>query len=61
LNVDDEKKIDKLENKLEMVKPEDNIKLIEGLPHKGVWHDGKEYFQEICWDQIPEERIFDLV
>ncbi|EJQ43593.1 hypothetical protein IEQ_04921 [Bacillus cereus BAG6X1-2] len=48
-------------NELQLISDEDKITLINGVPHKSVWYDGKEYFDDISWDQIPEHRISELV
>uniref|UniRef100_UPI003F498BAF hypothetical protein n=1 Tax=Bacillus multifaciens TaxID=3068506 RepID=UPI003F498BAF len=43
-----------------LISDEDKITLRNGIPHKSVWIDGKEYFDEISWDQIPEHRMSEL-
>ena len=48
-------------NESPMISDEDKITLLNGVPHKSVWYDGKEYFDEITWDQIPEHRMSELV
>lgn len=48
-------------NKLQLISNEDKIKLIDGVPHKSVWRDGKEYFAEIAWEQIPKNRREELL
>ncbi|PGZ34555.1 hypothetical protein COE50_06070 [Bacillus anthracis] len=48
-------------NELPLISDEDKISLRDGVPHKSVWIDGTEYFDEISWDQIPEHRMSELV
>ncbi|PEF45145.1 hypothetical protein CON22_17835 [Bacillus cereus] len=48
-------------NELELISDEDKISLRKGIPYKSVWHDGKEYFSEISWEQIPKHRIQELM
>jgi hypothetical protein len=43
-----------------LISDEDKITLRNGIPHKSVWIDGREYFDEISWDQIPEHRMSEL-
>ncbi|MEK7019808.1 hypothetical protein [Bacillus sp. FSL R9-9410] len=43
-----------------LISDKDKITLRNGIPHKSVWVDGTEYFDEISWDQIPEHRISEL-
>lgn len=50
-----------IKNELQLISDEDKITLRGGVPHKSVWIDGKEYFDEISWDQIPEHRMSELV
>lgn len=47
-------------NDLRLISDEDKITLRNGIPHKSVWIEGKEYFDEISWEQIPEHRMYDL-
>lgn len=50
-----------MKNELQLISDEDKITLRGGVPHKSVWIDGKEYFDEISWDQIPEHKMSELV
>jgi hypothetical protein len=49
-----------LKGSIPLISDKDKITLRNGIPHKSVWIDGREYFDEISWDQIPEHRMSEL-
>ncbi|MEB8716779.1 hypothetical protein C2L96_04225 [Bacillus cereus] len=49
-----------VQKEIRMVKDEEEIKLINGKPHKKVFKFGKELFLELDWEQVPEHRLAEL-
>ncbi|AWC30970.1 hypothetical protein R6231_14225 [Bacillus cytotoxicus] len=48
------------EQKLPMIKDDDEITLVNNKPHKKIWKFGKYMYVELEWEQIPEHRLNEL-